>query len=484
MDSLNPTFENSSLSVHQDPNILTRSLKNTIIPSFDILESILHTHTNIAKFLKQSTFWVLRINGLKHLRVNYLIIKPRLFMGDADKFNKIVEKVKGMGFDPLATTFLQAIERLTSMTEATWRKKNACLQEMGLLRRRFTAVMDFLVNEIGYDSLIIAEKPWIFTYSLKEWIIPRCSVIIILVSKDLIEEKISLVSLGSLTDKSFSDKFVKPYEQEAPALMKEPSWFEALLGSQSQRTAQEDYRSQGNHHGMRHYWGLRVRRQHTKTTGRGGTFTVRGQHTKTTGRRGTTIGVSKELWRLFELLSFTLFQKTFLLAVNVWFHDRVMNHRGPWTAHQDYRSQGYDCWCLREALETSYYSLSGGTISWGLDIGRNLENGQIQTWAYLLGQLLRLMDGRQESCRLWGRSTGFSFQKNSSLLARSQLFWTRNDGLSWMIILVSGVDSIIHECGQILGEAMRAANKEVILNISNCHQYYYTSECSCCWQYC
>merc|ERR1711928_56316 len=32
------------------------------------------------------------------------------------------------------------------------------------------------------------------------------------------------------------------------------------------------------HRGLRHYWGLRVR----------------GQHTKTTGRRGRTVGVSKE----------------------------------------------------------------------------------------------------------------------------------------------------------------------------------------------
>ena len=33
-----------------------------------------------------------------------------------------------------------------------------------------------------------------------------------------------------------------------------------------------------NHRGLRHYWGVRVR----------------GQHTKTTGRRGRTVGVSKK----------------------------------------------------------------------------------------------------------------------------------------------------------------------------------------------
>lgn len=34
------------------------------------------------------------------------------------------------------------------------------------------------------------------------------------------------------------------------------------------------------HRGLRHMWGLRVR----------------GQHTKTTGRRGRTVGVAKKVW--------------------------------------------------------------------------------------------------------------------------------------------------------------------------------------------
>ncbi len=37
-------------------------------------------------------------------------------------------------------------------------------------------------------------------------------------------------------------------------------------------------RARSNHRGLRHYWGL----------------TVKGQHTKTTGRRGKTVGVSKK----------------------------------------------------------------------------------------------------------------------------------------------------------------------------------------------
>ena len=37
-------------------------------------------------------------------------------------------------------------------------------------------------------------------------------------------------------------------------------------------------RACSNHRGLRHYWGLRIK----------------GQHTKTTGRRGKTVGVAKK----------------------------------------------------------------------------------------------------------------------------------------------------------------------------------------------
>lgn len=45
-----------------------------------------------------------------------------------------------------------------------------------------------------------------------------------------------------------------------------------------------------NHRGLRHYWGLRVR----------------GQHTKTTGRRGKTVGVSKKRWAYFGKYKFII----------------------------------------------------------------------------------------------------------------------------------------------------------------------------------
>lgn len=81
--------------------------------------------------------------------------------------------------------------------------------------KKITAVMDFLVSEMGS----IVENPLILNSSLKKRIIPRCSIIRILVSNGLIKKTISLSSLSVMVDKYFLDKFVKPYEQEFPELI-------------------------------------------------------------------------------------------------------------------------------------------------------------------------------------------------------------------------------------------------------------------------
>ncbi|KAI8973472.1 ribosomal protein S13/S18-domain-containing protein [Mycotypha africana] len=78
-----------------------------------------------------------------------------------------------------------------------------------------------------------------------------------------------------------------------PAQYKIPTWFlnrqkDIIDGKSSQiisnvldtkyREDLERLKKIRNHRGLRHYWGIRVR----------------GQHTKTTGRRGRTVGVSKK----------------------------------------------------------------------------------------------------------------------------------------------------------------------------------------------
>ncbi|XP_026413229.1 uncharacterized protein LOC113309009 [Papaver somniferum] len=229
------------------------SFSKVIIPSFDTLKGILDSDENVIKMIKRNS-WILSTCGVENVMVNiellrnqgvpetkitnYLIWHSRVFTQDADKFRKIVEKTKEMGFNPLYTTFLVAIHALASMTEVNWKNKMDVYKRWGwseaqiqaafrrnprcmmASEKKIMAIMSFLVNEMGYDSSSAAESPLIFDRSLKGRIIPRCSVTKILVSKGLIKELIPLSAVSAMIDEAFLEKFVLKYEQQVPGLMK------------------------------------------------------------------------------------------------------------------------------------------------------------------------------------------------------------------------------------------------------------------------
>ena len=79
--------------------------------------------------------------------------------------------------------------------------------------------MDFFVNKMGRESSLIANRPFLIGLSLEKRIIPRYSVVQVLLSKGLIDKDISLVVLFESTEKMFLEKFVNGYKEEAPQLL-------------------------------------------------------------------------------------------------------------------------------------------------------------------------------------------------------------------------------------------------------------------------
>ncbi|XP_026428034.1 uncharacterized protein LOC113323901 [Papaver somniferum] len=155
--------------ISNDPKILRESFNKGIIPSFDILKSILQTDQNVIKIIKRCSrvlckylvrktmgnLELLLYEGVPQTKISYYLIQqPRSFMLDHNRFKKI------------------------------------------------------------------AQSPRVFSRSLKERLIPRCSVIGILVSKGLIKKMISISALSTMVDECFLEKFVMMYEQEVPELMK------------------------------------------------------------------------------------------------------------------------------------------------------------------------------------------------------------------------------------------------------------------------
>ncbi|KAF8408734.1 hypothetical protein HHK36_004802 [Tetracentron sinense] len=238
--------------VCRDPSVLGRSVELQLIPSFDYLKSVLHTDKNVAATFKRTTWFVrtnlqqviepnialLRAHGVPESRISTLLMnQPRALLQKAGRFNEILEKIKGLGFDSLSSRFVLMIPVITGMTEITWQEKLAVYSRWGwseeqihsairkqplcmiTSEKKIMEVMDFLVNTMGLKSSVIANCPSILLLSLEKRIIPRCSVVQVLLSKGLIEKDFSISTLLIPSEERFLKKYVTKYLVEVPQLV-------------------------------------------------------------------------------------------------------------------------------------------------------------------------------------------------------------------------------------------------------------------------
>lgn len=247
-------FSSSELSnyIASNPKILSRSLANKLIPSFDFFKNLLGSDENIRTAIKRFSglnlnlnnrvapnIDFLRDNGVPEANIASLLTnQPMVLGGCRDKFERVVEKVKKMDFDPLRWNFLLAVQVLRSMSRLRWEKKMEVYKIWGwseeqtlqafknwphtmtFSENKITATMEFLVNKMGFESSDIARRPQFISFSLDRRIVPRCSVVQVLKSRGLINKDFSLFSLLETPETIFLQKFVTCYENEAPDLLK------------------------------------------------------------------------------------------------------------------------------------------------------------------------------------------------------------------------------------------------------------------------
>uniref|UniRef100_A0A2N9J1P1 Uncharacterized protein n=1 Tax=Fagus sylvatica TaxID=28930 RepID=A0A2N9J1P1_FAGSY len=126
----------------RNPNILLRSLKNQVNPSFAFFKNLLGTDENTITAIKRfsgilivnlDTYVVpnvnlLRENGVPESHIFGLLKQhPRLIMTNPVGFKEIVEEVKEMGFNPLKFCFVLAVFAMSGMNKSTWEKEGQCL---------------------------------------------------------------------------------------------------------------------------------------------------------------------------------------------------------------------------------------------------------------------------------------------------------------------------------------------------------------------
>ncbi|XP_058110270.1 uncharacterized protein LOC131253327 [Magnolia sinica] len=235
-----------------DYSIWNRSLQNQIIPSINFIKACVRTNERVICCIQHSThilrydlqkvmepnITMLRDQGVPESRIVRLItIQPRVLMQPAERLNEIVAMVKEMGFNPSTGNFILAIQVVSRMSRLKWEQKVAVYRSLGWSEDEFLSafkvqpicmttsekkikrVMNFFVKEMDWKPSDLSRHPGILMSSLEKRIIPRCSVLQILMSKGLIKKDSIIRTALVLSNRAFLERFIIKYQEIIPKII-------------------------------------------------------------------------------------------------------------------------------------------------------------------------------------------------------------------------------------------------------------------------
>ncbi|KAJ1414241.1 Transcription termination factor, mitochondrial/chloroplastic [Sesbania bispinosa] len=233
--------------VTKNPFVLYQSLENTITPCYDFVKRFLlsdeFTLSSVrryacliySKYVAHNIQLLLEI-GVSESNVAYMLRNwPSPVTESPSLFKKVVEEVMELGFNPKSTLFIVAVR--AKVMKVMWKRRINLYNKWGwseeiavsafvkypwcmlASRNKIEAVMEFWVNHMGWDSMVLAKYPILLMMSLEKRIIPRAFVLQFLQSRGLIKDVILLTPFR-VTENEFLQKFVNRFEEEATQLLK------------------------------------------------------------------------------------------------------------------------------------------------------------------------------------------------------------------------------------------------------------------------
>nr|XP_011462715.1 PREDICTED: uncharacterized protein LOC101315143 [Fragaria vesca subsp. vesca] len=143
-----------------------------------------------------------------------------------------------MGIYPSSATFMKALCVICLTDASKWEQKMNFYKQCGwseedflvafrknpffvlLTEKNISKKMDFIVNKMAlFQPADLGYYPTGLTYSLENWIIPRCSVIRVLLLKGLITRGEFSFSSSMVYREYFVDRFVVQHQEEVPELL-------------------------------------------------------------------------------------------------------------------------------------------------------------------------------------------------------------------------------------------------------------------------
>ncbi|KAG6683933.1 hypothetical protein I3842_12G037700 [Carya illinoinensis] len=206
------------------------------------LTRILGTDENVLKVIKAYSE-VIRINVVEMLQPNIatlishgvpqslifklFFIRPWPLNIYSNRFSEIVSDVIKLGFEPNCLQFIVAIGSMAQNSKTLWEQKDEIYAAfkrqplcMALSEKKIKKMMDFFVNKLKMKPSVISNCPNLVLHSLEKRIIPRCSVLQLLMLKGLIKEDTNIVYMVTMAEKNFMERFVSKYQSEVPDVVR------------------------------------------------------------------------------------------------------------------------------------------------------------------------------------------------------------------------------------------------------------------------
>ncbi|KAF5731199.1 hypothetical protein HS088_TW19G00804 [Tripterygium wilfordii] len=241
--------------------ILTMSSEKYLIPLYDFLKSVLGNDQMVCACLK-SSIWIFSVKktlapnvslmreyGLPQSSISAILFQKLCLFGlKTEKLEGLLKRVLNIGFDPTKGVFAEALIVFFQLSKSTLERKMDVYRRWGwsddeiltvfrkfpsmmrISEQKISSLMDFYLNRCGCECSNFATYPQALSFSLEKRLIPRWSVVEILLQKGLIEKQhINILYLSMLSDKGFVDKFLIKYQDQVPQIM---TIFQAKVGLQ------------------------------------------------------------------------------------------------------------------------------------------------------------------------------------------------------------------------------------------------------------
>ncbi|XP_027188168.1 uncharacterized protein [Cicer arietinum] len=229
--------------VTKNPMVLSSSLKNQIVPTYELAYGFLQSHKDTIDCVNNSpTFFgdrrvasnirLLIENGVADSNIARLL-KSRCRILQTCDMLKLVEELKDLGFDPSKATFAVALNAKITVNKTLWKEKVDAFKKWGWSDQdvlvafrtqpycmlvsidKINLVMNFWVNELGWDAMALVKGSAILLLSLEKRIIPRAQVVQYLLKKGLRKANASLICPFIVPDKLFLDMFITRFEESS-----------------------------------------------------------------------------------------------------------------------------------------------------------------------------------------------------------------------------------------------------------------------------